>query len=120
MPELLTRETQEPSLGVALQQDLRDRERDELRRSDPWASSCAASGRQEIIHQHEKCGEKVVEVGEHEATSVVNVAIATPTFDGPSLTPGPAAMAAINSESLFGAVTVPTSSSAPRNASTPR
>jgi hypothetical protein len=86
---------------VALQQDLGDRERDELRRGDPWASACTASGRQEIIHQHIKCGEKVVEVGEHEATSVVDVALATPTFDGPPFPPGPATMATTNSESLI-------------------
>ena len=92
---------QEPPLGMALQQDLRDRERNELRRTDPWASPCATSGRQEIIHQHKKCGEKVVEVGEHEATSVVDVARATLTFDDLSFPPGPAAMAATNSESLI-------------------
>jgi hypothetical protein len=78
-----------------------DRERDELRRGDPWASACTAPGRQEIVHQHVKCNEKVVEVGEHEATSVVNVARATLTFDGLPIPPGPATMAATNSESLI-------------------
>jgi hypothetical protein len=78
-----------------------DRERDELRRGDPWASSCTASGGQEIIHQHIKCGEKVVEVGEHEATSVVDVARATLTFDDRSFPPGPAITAATNSGSLI-------------------
>src|SRR5215211_4764654 len=101
MRELAAREPQEPSLGMALQQDLRDRERDELGVDDPWASSCTASGRQEIIHQHIKCGEKVVEVGEHEATSVVDVALATPTFDGLPFPPGAATTAAINSESVI-------------------
>jgi hypothetical protein len=58
---------------------------------------------QEIIHQHEKCGDKVVEVGEyeHEATFVVDVAVATPTFDALSFLPGPAITAATNSESLI-------------------
>jgi hypothetical protein len=101
VPELLARKAQEPALGMTIEQDLRDRERDELRVVDPWASACTASGGQEIIHQHEKCGEKVVEVGEHEATSVVDVAVATPTFDGLSFPPGPAVMAATNSESLI-------------------
>jgi hypothetical protein len=32
---------------------------------------------------------------------VVDVAVATPTFDGLSLPPGPALMAATNSESLI-------------------
>jgi hypothetical protein len=86
---------------MAIQQDLRDRERDELRRSDPWASSCTTSGGQEIIHQHIKCGEKVVEVSEHEATSVVDVAIATLTFDGLLISPRAAITAATNSESVI-------------------
>src|ERR1700757_80052 len=70
MSELFARKAQEPPLGMTVEQDLRDRERDELGRGDPWAPACTASDGQEIIHQHEKCGEKVVEVGEHEATSV--------------------------------------------------
>jgi hypothetical protein len=101
MPKLLARETQKPPLGMTVEQDLRDRERDQLRRSNPWASACTTSGGQEIIHQHKKCGEKVVEVGEHETTSVVDVALATPTFDGLSSPPGTAIMAATNSESLI-------------------
>jgi hypothetical protein len=86
---------------MTVQQDLRDRERDQLGRRDPWASSCTPSGGQEIIHQHIKCGEKVVEVSEHEATSVVDVALATLTFDDLSFDPGPAITAATNSESLI-------------------
>jgi hypothetical protein len=69
---------------------LRDRERDQLRRGDPWSSARTGPDRQEIVHQHIKCGEKVVEVGEHETTSVVDVATATPTFDGLPIPPGPA------------------------------
>jgi hypothetical protein len=86
---------------MTLKQDLGDRERDQLGVANPWASACTASGRQEIIHQHKKCGEKVVEVGEHEATSVVDVALATPTFDGLSTPPRPAASTTDNSESLI-------------------
>jgi hypothetical protein len=99
--ELLARQAQESPLGVALQQDLGDRERDELRRADPRAPACTAAGRQEIVHQHLKCGEQVVEVGEHEATSVVDVARATPTFDGLPIPPRAVITPATNSESLI-------------------
>jgi hypothetical protein len=46
-----------------------------------WTSLCTATRRWEIVQQHLKCGQKVVKVGEHEATSAVDVTIATPTFD---------------------------------------
>jgi len=81
VPEPLSGQTQERTLLGALQDDLRDRQGDELGVADPWAFACTAPRGQEIVHHHVKCGEKVVKVGVHEATSVVGVAIATPTFD---------------------------------------
>jgi hypothetical protein len=42
---------------------------------------------QEIVHAHVKCGEQSVEVGEHETTSVVDVAIATPPFGALVMSP---------------------------------
>jgi hypothetical protein len=69
-----------PLLRVA-EQDLRDRQGDELRIGDLRASSCTSPCRQEIVDEHVKCDQKVVKVGEHEATSTVDVANATPTFD---------------------------------------
>jgi hypothetical protein len=95
--EPLVREPQKPPLGMTAQEDLRHRERDELRVFDPWATACTAARGQEIVHQHVKCGEQAVEVGEHEATSVVDVAIATPTFDSLANTPRSSLTPAANS-----------------------
>ena len=92
---------QKPPLGVAAQHDLGDRQRDELRVSDLRASSCTAARRQEIVHQHVKCDEQAVKVGGHEATSVVDVALATPAFDSRATSPRASAMLCANSESVI-------------------
>ena len=101
MREPAASETQKPPLGVAVEHDLRDGERDELRVSDSRATACTGSSGQEIVHQHIKCGEQAVKVGEHEATSVVDVAIATPTFDSPPMSPRAPATPGTNSESII-------------------
>jgi hypothetical protein len=99
--ESLAREAQKPPLGMAAQKDLRDGERDELSVCDLWAAACAGAGRQEIVHQHVKCSEQAVKVGEHEATSVVEVAIATPTFDSRSISPCARLMSGFDLESVI-------------------
>ena len=63
MTELLASEPQKPSLGMALEEDLRDREAGDLGSADPWWSSSTAVLGQEIISKDVKCGEKGVEVG---------------------------------------------------------
>ena len=98
----LARQAQKPPLGMALQKDLGHRERDEFGVGDLWASSCTAASRQEIVHPHVKCDEQAVKVGEHEATSVVDVAIATPAFDSRFMSPGATlALATGDSESVI-------------------
>ena len=101
MSEPAAGKAQKPPLGVAAQHDLGDRQRDELRVSDLRASSCTAARRQEIVHQHVKCDEQAVKVGGHEATSVVDVALATPTFDSPPISPRTAIPPRANSESVI-------------------
>lgn len=66
----------------ALEHDLRDRERDRVGMRDPRTAARTGPSRQAIVHEHTKCGEQVVNVGEHEVSSVVDVAVAaTPTFN---------------------------------------
>lgn len=101
MGQPLAGQAQKAPLGVAVQEDLRHSERDELGVGDLWAPACTGTRRQEIVHQHVKCGEQAVKVGVHEATSVVDVAIATPTFDSPPMSPRAAAMPGTNSESVI-------------------
>jgi hypothetical protein len=48
-----------------------------------------------------KVREQAVKVGEHEATSVVDVAIATPAFDSRPISPRVVATARANSESVI-------------------
>src|SRR2546428_7747238 len=50
---------------------------------------------------HIKCDEQAVEVGVHEATSVVDVALATPAFDSRATSPRASAMLCANSESVI-------------------
>ena len=101
MGQPLAGKAQEPPLGVAVQEDPRNSERDELGVGDLWAPACTLTDRQEIVHQHVKCGEQAVKVGVHEATSVVDVAIATPTFDSRLILPRAVTTPRTNTESVI-------------------
>src|SRR2546427_5445865 len=97
----LTGQPNKPSLGMTPKHDLRDRQRDELGIGDLRATACTLPRRQEVVRQHIKCDEQAVEVGVHEATSVVDVALATPAFDSRATSPRASAMLCANSESVI-------------------
>jgi hypothetical protein len=71
------------------QEHLRDRQTDQLAVADlrrPSGPRARRQGEQEVIDTHVKSDDEGVEVGEH-AASVVDVAIATPTFGALVMTP---------------------------------
>jgi hypothetical protein len=80
MPKPPPRERQELAVVGDRQEHLRDCQRDELGVGNARRTPGSTALGQEIVDAHVKCREQSVEVGEHETTSVVDVAIATPTF----------------------------------------
>lgn len=87
VPQPPTRQPQELPVVGDRQEQLGHRQGDELGIGDPcWTPRSAALG-QEIVDAHLKCAEQSVEVGEHETTSVLDVAIATPTFGALVMSP---------------------------------
>src|SRR5919108_80299 len=81
------REAQKAALLGAVEQHLRGRQRDDFGVGDPRRAAAPAAARQEIVGQHIKSGKQAVEVGEHEVTSVIDVALTTPTFDSRVMSP---------------------------------
>ena len=100
MPQPASRDAQEPTLGWAVEQHLGDRQADHLGVGQHRTASGTTPRRQEIVDHHVKCGEQGVEAGEHEATSVVDVAIANADLRRPAYVPWPR-IARRDSESLI-------------------
>jgi hypothetical protein len=69
-------------LGVIAQQDLGDRQTDELGVAESGRSTRAAAGFQQLIDGDLECDDEVVETGVHGASLEVDVAFATPTLGG--------------------------------------
>lgn len=86
MAEAPARQRQELAVVGQPEKHLRDGERDELGIADPWPATRPGAGRQEIVDPHVKCGDEGVEVGVHGA-SLVDVAIATPSFGALVMSP---------------------------------
>jgi hypothetical protein len=71
---------QPAALGVIAQQDLGDRQTDQLGVRQPRRSARPTAGFQQLIDGDVECDDEVVEVGAHAASSEVDVAVATPTL----------------------------------------
>lgn len=87
VPQPPAREREKLTIVRDPKKHLRHREHNKLSVSDARSASRSAAFGQEVIHAHVKCREKGVKVGEHEATSVVDVAIATPSFGALLMSP---------------------------------
>ena len=85
MPESAVAEPQPAVLVMAAQQDLGDRQADQLGIRQPRLAArvpAAGVGAQQVIDDDVQCGDEVVEGGVHGASLEVDVATATPTLGG--------------------------------------
>src|SRR5918993_5694031 len=69
-------------LGVIAEQDLGDRQTDQLGVRQPRRPARPAAGFQQLVDGDIECDDEVVETGVHEASLEVDVAEATPTLGG--------------------------------------
>ncbi len=96
MAEAPAGQRQEAAVVGTVEEQLRDRQRDELGVGELRSAAGPGSPGQEIVSPHVKCGDEGVEVGAHEA-SLVDVAVATSDFG--TLTNLPREAVSGNSES---------------------
>jgi hypothetical protein len=73
---------QPAAFGAVAQQDLGDRQTDELAVGQLGWVAWSAAGLQQLIDGDVQCDDEVVETGVHEASQEVDVARATPTLGG--------------------------------------
>jgi len=80
---------QPAAFGAVAQQDLGDRQTDELAVGQLGWVAWSAAGLQQLIDGDVQCDDEVVETGVHEASPEVDIATATPTLGGlvPLVTP---------------------------------
>jgi hypothetical protein len=90
VPQAPDREAEELAVVGHAQEDLGDRQGDQLGVGDPGWPARAGSLGEEVVQQDVNCRQKGVEVGAHGA-SLVNVAVATPDFGALRIGPLPAA-----------------------------
>ena len=78
-------EPQPAVLAMAAEQDLGDRQGDQLGIRQPWLAArvvTAGVGPQQVVDGDVECDDEVVETGAHEASLEVDAAKATPTLGG--------------------------------------
>jgi len=72
------REPQPAPLGVAAQKDLGHRQADQLTVGQSWWAAWSGAGAEQVVDGDVQCGDEGVEIGAHEASLEVDVALATP------------------------------------------
>jgi len=72
------REPQPAPLGVAAQKDLGHRQADQLSIRQSWWAAWSGAGAEQVVDGDVQCGDEGVEIGAHEASLEVDVALATP------------------------------------------
>jgi hypothetical protein len=82
VPEPVGDRSQPAALGVIAQQDLGDRQTDELGVRQPRWPARPTARFQQLVDGDVECDDEVVEGGVHEASQEVDVAEATPTLGG--------------------------------------
>ena len=80
VPQAAGDRAQPTTLGVVAQQDLGDRQADQLSVRQPWWPARSMAGFQQLVDGDVQCDDEVVEVGAHAASTEVDVAVATPTL----------------------------------------
>jgi hypothetical protein len=82
VPQPVTDRSQPAAFGAVAQQDLGDRQTDELAVGQLGRVAWPPAGFQQLVDGDVQCDDEVVETGVHEASQEVDVAKATPTLGG--------------------------------------
>jgi hypothetical protein len=82
VPESGVDRAQPVAFGAVAQQDLGDRQADQLGVAESGWPAWSAAGFQQLVDGDVQCDDEVVETGVHEASQEVDAAFATPTLGG--------------------------------------
>jgi hypothetical protein len=82
VPQPAAGKAQPAPLGAEPEQDLSDRQADQLGVAELGWPAWPAAGFQQLVDGDVQCDDEVVKIGVHEASQEVDVATATPTLGG--------------------------------------